>query len=410
MIQAVDVDAMLDLLDDGSGRARGVLDRVAPALGQRLLAHPADHRVQLVGGGRLILCLDDHVAAGDVDLVGQAQRHRHRGERGGDLAAVGVDRGHRRAVPAGQDDDLGAGVQQPAGHLAGVAAVVVVLIGHRADHPLHREADVVEVAVRRDHDVLQVVEQRRGAVPLHLVRATHHVVAVERGDRDEGDVGDLQARDPVGHLLEDLVEDGLLVVDEVHLVDAHHEMGDAQQRGDVGVAAGLLRDPLARVDQHDREVGGRGAGDHVARVLLVARRVGDDELAPGGLEVAVGDVDRDPLLALGAQAVGEQRQVDVAVAAALGGLDHVLHLVLEDRLGVVQQPPDQGRLAVVDRARGRDPQQLVAASRGRVRAGIRRGPVAVGPHDRHPRSTPRACDPPSPPPSRGHRHGSRRAR
>ena len=94
-------------------------------------------------------------------------------------------------------------------------------------------------------------------------------------------------------------------------------------------------DALARVDQDDREVGGRGAGDHVARVLLVARGVGDDELAPRGREVAVGDVDRDPLLALGAQAVGQQRQVQVAVAAPLRGLDDVLELVVEDRLGVV---------------------------------------------------------------------------
>ena len=124
------------------------------------------------------------------------------------------------------------------------------------------------------------------------------------------------------------------------------------------MAAGLLADAVARVDQHDREIGGRGAGDHVARVLLVAGGVGDDELAPRRLEVAVGDVDRDPLLALGAQAVGQQRQVEVAVAAPLGGLDDVLELVLEDRLGVVQQPPDQRRLAVVDRAGRRDPQQL----------------------------------------------------
>ena len=45
------------------------------------------------------------------------------------------------------------------------------------------------------------------------------------------------------------------------------------------MAAGLLADAVARVDQDDREVGGGRAGDHVARVLLVARRVGDDELA-----------------------------------------------------------------------------------------------------------------------------------
>ncbi len=59
-------------------------------------------------------------------------------------------------------------------------------------------------------------------------------------------------------------------------------------------------------------------GHHVARVLDVAGRVGDDELPQWGGEVAVGDVDGDALLALGPQAVGEQGQVGVLVTA-LGG-------------------------------------------------------------------------------------------
>ena len=41
-------------------------------------------------------------------------------------------------------------------------------------------------------------------------------------------------------------------------------------------------------------------------------RVGDDELALVGREVAVRDVDGDALLALGLQAVGQQREVDLA--------------------------------------------------------------------------------------------------
>jgi hypothetical protein len=49
----------------------------------------------------------------------------------------------------------------------------------------------------------------------------------------------------------------------------------------------------------------------------VAGTVGEDELAPGGLEVAVGDVDRDALLALGAQAVREQREVDRVLTSAM---------------------------------------------------------------------------------------------
>jgi hypothetical protein len=135
-------------------------------------------------------------------------------------------------------------------------------------------------------------------------------------------------------------------------------MRDAEQRGDEGVPARLLEDALAGIHQDQREVGRRGAGDHVARVLLVARRVGDDELAPRRVEVAVRHVDRDALLALRAQAVGEQGEVHVAVAAPLGRLLDVLELVLEDRLGVEQQAADQGRLAVVDRAGRREADEL----------------------------------------------------
>ena len=132
----------------------------------------------------------------------------------------------------------------------------------------------------------------------------------------------------------------------------------------------LLEHALASVDQDQRQVGRGGPGDHVARVLLVAGRVGDDELAPRCVEVAVGDVDRDALLALGAQPVREQGEVRVAVAAPAGAELDVLELVLEDRLGVVEQPADQGRLAVVDRAGGGEADQV-----GRL-DGLRR--VAVG--------------------------------
>ncbi len=148
------------------------------------------------------------------------------------------------------------------------------------------------------------------------------------------------------------------VVDQVHLVDRQHQVRDPQQRGEEGVPARLLQHALARVDQDDRQVGGGGAGHHVAGVLDVPGGVGDDELAPRRREVAVGDVDRDALLPLGPQAVGEQRQVGVfGAAVARGALDR-LELVLEDRLGVEQQPPDQGGLAVVDASRRGETQDV----------------------------------------------------
>jgi hypothetical protein len=137
----------------------------------------------------------------------------------------------------------------------------------------------------------------------------------------------------------------------------------------------LLEHALARVDEDQREVGSRRAGDHVARVLLVAGGVGDDELPPRRAEVAVRHVDSDALLALRAQPVGEQREVHVAVAAALRGLLHVLELVLEDRLGVEQEPADQGRLAVIDRAGRREADELGGAGG--------RGPPVRGRAGRH---------------------------
>ena len=75
-------------------------------------------------------------------------------------------------------------------------------------------------------------------------------------------------------------------------------------------------------------------------------------------EVPVGHVDGDALLPLGPQAVGQQRQVGVAVAPLAAGALHRVELVREDRLGVVEQPADQGGLAVVDAAGGGQAQQL----------------------------------------------------
>jgi len=89
--------------------------------------------------------------------------------------------------------------------------------------------------------------------------------------------------------------------------------------------------------------------------------VGDDERAPRRREVAVGHVDGDALLALGAQAVGEQREVRVGVPAALAGALDGLELILEDLLGVVEQTADQRRLAVVHRSRGGEAHQLGGA-------------------------------------------------
>ena len=151
-------------------------------------------------------------------------------------------------------------------------------------------------------------------------------------------------------------------------------MRDAQQCRQIGVAAALLNHTLTSIHQHDGEVGCGCPGDHVPGVLHVAGRIGHDELAARGGEIAVGHVDGDALLAFGPQAVGQVGQIDLAAAGdvrrSFQGLDLVFHQVL----GVIEQAADQGGFAVVNTAAGVEAQKFDGVWVGHGS----RGQIAVG--------------------------------
>ena len=125
-----------------------------------------------------------------------------------------------------------------------------------------------------------------------------------------------------------------------------------------GVALRLLDDTMPHVDQKDRKLRRRSRGDHVARVLRMPGRIGDDELTQRRREIAIRDVDRDALFALRDQAVGRERQVERLAAPLRRVLDGG-ELVGKDRARVVEQAADQRALAVVDAASGQEPQHAV---------------------------------------------------
>jgi hypothetical protein len=105
----------------------------------------------------------------------------------------------------------------------------VEVVGLGPDDVLDRETGVHQVTVRGDVDVLQVVHEGLALVPVHVLTASHHVVALERRDRDDLKVGDVQLRRERRELLMDPVVGRLVVVDEVHLVDREHQVRDAEQ-------------------------------------------------------------------------------------------------------------------------------------------------------------------------------------
>ena len=94
------------------------------------------------------------------------------------------------------------------------------------------------------------------------------------------------------------------------------------------------------------------------------------KLAAIGREEAIGDVDRDALFALRFQPVDEQGEVH-GVARRAELLRVLLErddLVVEQALGIIQKPPDEGRLAVIDAAAGEEAQRsLVGLGTGWLR-------------------------------------------
>ncbi len=193
-----------------------------------------------------------------------------------------------------------------AGDAAGVAAVLDPAVELRSDHVLDREPGVDEVVVARGVHRLEMAQQRMALIPRHVLAPVDDVVTGECAHREERDVPESDLRRELLELGADLLEAGFGVADEVHLVHTDHEVRDPEQGGEKRMPAGLFDHPGTGVDQDDREVDVRRAGDHVPGVLHVPRAVRDDEGTSRGREVPPRHVDGDALFALGAQTIGEQ--------------------------------------------------------------------------------------------------------
>ena len=125
------------------------------------------------------------------------------------------------------------------------------------------------------------------------------------------------------------------------------------------MASGLCQHASASIDHDNRYISSRCASNHIAGVLLVARRVCHDELALIGREEAVGHINGDALLALCGQTIDQQREIQLAALRAdfLGVRDQCFHLILEEHLGLIQQAPDQRALTVIHAAAGDEAQK-----------------------------------------------------
>ncbi len=348
---------MVDLFHRAGGKSRSQLDVVQPAGFQRRIGHPHDVGIEAVAHLRLVLHFDQHIAATDVDFIGQGEGDRLIDIGFFKVAIEGNDFLDRACAPGGQGHDL----LTRADHAGGDSAAEAPEVEVRAVDVLNRKPEVLQVLVPAYFYSLQDFHQRLAGEPGRVLALVHHVVAFQGGQRDEADILQAQLGGKGQIIIFDFVEAFFAEIHQVHLVYGHDNVANALQRRDVGMATGLGQHAVAGIDHQDRDLRGGCAGGHVPGVLFMARGVSDDELALVGGEIPVGHVNRDALFPLRLQAVHQKGEVQLLAGSThLGAVGFQAgHVIFVDHLGVMEQAADQGALAVIHAAAGEQAQELL---------------------------------------------------
>ena len=327
----VNIDPIGDADDPRGNRPRTDLHDVASTGQERLIRHPYEGRTELIAHrGRFVRAADE-IAARDIDLVCESQRDRLLGHCAVKVAVEGHDATDHTRAARRHDANGRTGCDLSARDGACEAAEIEV----GTVHPLHRQAEGrgLRPGFIEFHG-LEVGHQARPCVPGRIALRLNDVVPAHsrQGDGDDFVQAKRCREGPVFRL--DFPESGFRIVDQIHLVDGEHNMPDPDERDEHAVPTRLHQHALARINQDDGKVSGGCPGDHVARVLLVAWRVRDNELAAVGRKESIGDIDGDALLALRSQSIEEQGVVEfIATRADLARVGFEgRQLVLEQHL------------------------------------------------------------------------------
>jgi hypothetical protein len=169
--------------------------QVLPAGQHRLLVEPEQLRRELVRDLGPRRGRHEHVTARDVELIGEAERHRLP-RRGLGLVAIRAEQPRDAARQArSRDRHRVAHRDPPAGDRARDAAEACI----GPVDPLHRQAEGRRRGLGADLHLLEMRQQRRPPVPGHPGRARGHIVPVPRRERDGHRAGEAEAAEKPSH-------------------------------------------------------------------------------------------------------------------------------------------------------------------------------------------------------------------
>src|SRR5215207_5882285 len=213
-----------------------------------------------------------------------------------------------------------------------------------------------------------MVEERVSTVPRHAGTGCRNIVAIQGRDRNAADVAETEraGKRPIVGL--NRTKYLLGIVDKIHFVDGQHDPANPKERDDEAMPARLREHALAGIDKYNGEFGGRRPGRHITGVLLMARRIGNDELAPVGGERTIGHINGNTLLALGSETINQKSKIELAAlcSQAFRISFERGELIFEQHLGFIEQASDQRGLSIIDAAAGNETQKILALLRAQI--------------------------------------------
>ena len=255
--------------------------------------------------------------------------------------------GKNAADPGGfisrQDSNLVAGSDLPALDLTLITAECMI----RSADPLNRK--IKSLFCRFIHiNLLQIIQQRCTAVPLHPVRRFCDIVSFCRGNRNYYSMFDTGFLTEFRDFHTDFLKDLLVIPDQIHFIYGKYKIPDSHDRTDARMPSGLDQHAFRSVNQYYRQICRRRADCHISRILFVPRCIRNNKASYVSCKIAVGNIYRDALLPLFCQTIQKQRIIDGAASASRFGckLERAL-LICIQQLRIVQDMTDQRGFSVI---------------------------------------------------------------
>src|SRR6185437_8606964 len=202
---------------------------------------------------------------------------------------------NRRLPARWQQQDLLSTAKASGGNLPGIAPELLLGANYGLDRQPKRAGCIVIVNV----NLFQRLKKCAATVPWHALTLRNNVVALECANGDKSHVRELKWRSELQKTSLVFFKYFLAEAHKVHFVERDQDGANSKQPRDVSMPASLRKHAFARIHEQNCNLRCRSSGDHVASVLFVSRRIGYDELAPRRGKIAVGNINRDSLFALG---------------------------------------------------------------------------------------------------------------